>query len=143
MIAITSLLLTVACSSMWVLTLNDLYLTSWGNPRHGHVFWTWGSGGGRFQLVCDTGTGTDAPLGRWGFGGIEYFRFTSGWNLWIPWWLATSVLIVSTVFWGFQVLRRVRQSRPGLCRVCGYDLRATPGRCPECGSIPADPLGAA
>ena len=49
----------------------------------------------------------------------------------LPLWLPLMLLSVMPVRW---YMRRRRGLRPGLCPACGYDLRATPDRCPECGA---------
>lgn len=58
-----------------------------------------------------------------------------GWVYECPFWvLAVATGVLPGTRLGKVIARRWWQRRnPGLCRRCGYDLRATPERCPECG----------
>lgn len=134
MVAGVSLLLILGCAGMWVISLDDPWVWGWGDCGPGHAFWTFGSGAGRFQLVYDNGVGDPVSWSTWGLAGLEFSRCDAGWNVWVPWWLAI-VLLGGIAVWGLRGLWQARKLRDGLCRMCGYDLRATPERCPECGTV--------
>lgn len=54
------------------------------------------------------------------------------WKIYVPHWLLATPFIM-WLLWPF--IRRDRRHRAGLCTHCGYDLRASPDRCPECGTL--------
>jgi hypothetical protein len=53
-----------------------------------------------------------------------------------PFWQLFLLFLVLPARWVQLEHRRRVKSRVGVCSECGYDLRATPERCPECGAIP-------
>jgi hypothetical protein len=52
----------------------------------------------------------------------------------VPAALPAAVFAILPAWWLISTVRRWRRNSQGLCTSCGYDLRATPDRCPECGT---------
>jgi hypothetical protein len=55
----------------------------------------------------------------------------------VPFWSLVAATALLPLGWTASRIRsrrhRRRQKNAGICLACGYDLRATPDRCPECG----------
>jgi hypothetical protein len=53
----------------------------------------------------------------------------------IPYWFLAGTFSILPIL-ALLKARRGPRYAAGHCQVCGYDLRATPERCPECGTVP-------
>jgi hypothetical protein len=82
------------------------------------------------------GISRDETLGPYYVGAAE--RHTT---VTLPLWpVPLLMLLPSLRFAGIKYRERItrRRARRGCCTGCGYDLRASPERCPECGSSALD-----
>jgi hypothetical protein len=57
------------------------------------------------------------------------------WSIATPAWFVVLVFALPGARWVVIQLRQRRAKPAGFCASCGYDMRATPERCPECGTV--------
>ena len=164
-LAMVSALLSVAISIFWVrggesaISVGSHYTTLSVAARWNIRFSLW-----KYTFDPNASTGLERPFIRfsednwtvprygideWRAGnfGVARISYLSGsydrvmirrYTVAVPYWFAVSVFATITIFCAGW--RRRQRHLPGHCSSCGYDLRATPQRCPECGHVPAEHL---
>ena len=152
-LAVLSLLLCVAVVAIWVRSHHHYADVEWGTSYETGFGWRLydhslaASDGAVYYVRSYPPLVSLGPSGPWArhyelFG----FHFSRGTQGLVPdSGLAAYRCVVGVPFWLFagafavlpatRIARGLRRHRPGVCRKCGYDLRATPDRCPECGTI--------
>jgi hypothetical protein len=113
-------------------TYNDGWRSVRGTPTPRQWATGWRPGPNRFGFGFHLLRTVGPPQGNWRYGRRPILI------VWAPYWCLTCVFaILPGLAVPLRIRRRRRLNREGRCRSCGYDLRATPDRCPECGTIPA------
>ncbi len=110
----------------------------------------WGIGyEGSHHMIALTGGGVyyayfqyEWPSQGWFCDGLVVFRThwwhfgysrSASWIAFVPLWMPSGLFAVLLVLRLLPLLRRRKRKKLGLCVKCGYDLRASKERCPECG----------
>jgi len=90
----------------------------------------------QLRYPLDTYTKPSPPA----FAGFQMFHASSQYERYAgivaPMWFWVVVFLPLPFLAIRSTYRERRRRQTGCCLKCGYDLRATPDRCPECGTIP-------
>jgi len=113
---------------------------------------------GTFEANCLDrlgGNGDEILIGprriQYGFGASSEDGFNTGlrrlapgetrapdyhvWHVRTPAWFLAAIAFILPAVWVIDRRKRRRRVLGNHCEKCGYDLRATPDRCPECGTV--------
>jgi hypothetical protein len=101
-----------------------------------------GAPGDEWQILTGWGTlSRKSMIGfRWARGDLHYQSAdlppAPFWSVRIPLYLLLALFLTLPAWWLWRFLaarQRANRIKVNRCEQCGYDLRGTPARCPECG----------
>ena len=151
--SLLSLLLCLATAALWVRSYRVGDEIGWSSR------WQWTAGGGTARgVILLAWIKEPAPEPGWhhysfktppdyrDMEGLDFAPQFAGFGLqaarqgdsryygvFAPLWFIVALELVLPI-WCFIRFRRRRRHDSGHCKVCGYDIRASPERCPECGT---------